>query len=428
MFSGGYSRDGGITGKFSSGISSTTDNSNNTVNGSDDKGMVKRAAENGLAFLFGEELAREMIGGWNAVGETVLGAGIVGAAYGGYKKFTSNQLDTKPNPANNPTKIPTDAPINSNIDNPNNSMEDSFKDIDNYNKKITDTQDLMKQEGAKLQSLEDRLNNPKSKLSTGDQSRLGEQILESKEKLNGYASQLDELELGKQNTIDSINSSDIDKKSNSFGAKAGLLGFGAGVLHSLASNGWNFGATADAVAGEVGASWNQFRQDVKQHGVIQATGNQIGDALVGENARVQANQAFASGNTMQGYLIAGAGLVDNAIGLGSQVMNMSASAVQSNLPGNTTYAQAFAQNQQSWAGGTSFADMVASSNVSSAASQALAGSYTAPAPSTFDTSVATGERHVTETVNAQKEAQTTSNEMIDTLEQGFNKIAEVLKK
>jgi hypothetical protein len=79
MFSGGYSRDGGITGKFSSGISSTTDNSNNTVNGSDDKGMVKRAAENALASLFGEELARDMIGGWNAVGETVLGAGIVGA-------------------------------------------------------------------------------------------------------------------------------------------------------------------------------------------------------------------------------------------------------------------------------------------------------------------------------------------------------------
>lgn len=60
----------------------------------------------------------------------------------------------------------------------------------------------MKQEGTNLQSLEDRLNNPKSKLSTGDQSRLGEQILESKEKLNGYASQLDELEMGKQNSKD----------------------------------------------------------------------------------------------------------------------------------------------------------------------------------------------------------------------------------
>jgi hypothetical protein len=244
-----------------------------------------------------------------------------------------------------------------------------------------------------------------------------------------------ELELGKQNTIDSINeNSEIGEnrksngKSNSFAGKAGAFGFALGAAHSLASNGWNFGATVDAVAEEVGATWNQFRQDAKQYGLQTATMNQIGDALIGEDNRIKGNQLQAQGNNMGAAANTVLGFIDNTIGMGSMAMNMGASAVQSNLSGNTTYAQAFAQNQQSWAGGTSFADMVASSNVSSAASQALAGNYTAPAPSTFDTSVATSERHVTETVNAQKEAQTTSNEVIDTLDQLPTRIAEAMKK
>ena len=103
-------------------------NSNNTVNGSDDKGMVKRAAENALASLFGEELAREMIAGWNAAGEFVGGMATAGAlTYGakkGYDRLASSQpVTTVPNTASNPNGTTA----NSNIDNPNNSMEDSLK-------------------------------------------------------------------------------------------------------------------------------------------------------------------------------------------------------------------------------------------------------------------------------------------------------------
>ncbi|MFA7083910.1 MAG: conjugal transfer protein TraG N-terminal domain-containing protein [Arcobacteraceae bacterium] len=121
MFSGGFAKDGGITGKLSSGISSTRDDSNNTINGSDDKGLVKRGVENALSSVFGEEIARDMISAWNGGGEFVSGAGVVGgAAFIGkkaYDKLTSN-------PA---TNIPTDSKTKAAVD----TLDDSLSKYSN---------------------------------------------------------------------------------------------------------------------------------------------------------------------------------------------------------------------------------------------------------------------------------------------------------
>jgi hypothetical protein len=125
------------------------------------------------------------------------------------------------------------------------------------------------------------------------------------------------------NNNESISKNNIHGNSNSksFMGKGGILGFGAGLAHQFGMTGGDIGANMSFIGQEVGATWNQFKNDVSNHGIIQATGNQIGDVIAGESARIEANKAFAAGNTMQGYSIAGAGVIDNVVGLASGIVN-----------------------------------------------------------------------------------------------------------
>lgn len=166
------------------------------------------------------------------------------------------------------------------------------------------------------------------------------------------------------------NITDGNSNNKSFLGKAGLLGFVAGTIHEVSMNGGNVGATMDAIGHEVGSTWQQFKSDVSNHGLFRATTNQIGDAFVGEQNRIAANTLFNSGNSMQGYAIAGAGIVDNAIGLGANILNMGASAAES-LNSNISYSQAFSQNSQGWASGSNFANAISSSYTSAPAANAI---------------------------------------------------------
>jgi hypothetical protein len=73
----------------------------------------------------------------------------------------------------------------------------------------------MKQEGEKFESLKDKLDNPK--LSIKEQESLSKKITESENRLSNYATELDELEHGKQNTINSILDNSGNSKNNIHG-------------------------------------------------------------------------------------------------------------------------------------------------------------------------------------------------------------------
>jgi len=172
---------------------------------------------------------------------------------------------------------------------------------------------------------------------------------------------------------ESITKNNIDGNSGgkkSLMGKGGLYGFAAAVAHQLAMNNGDFGATMTAIGQEVGSTWNQFKNDVSSHGIFQATGNQIGDAIIGENARMQVTNAFSQGNTAQAFGITAGGIADNVTGFVGGVANMGVSGFQA-ITSNVSYAQSFNQNAQSWAEGTDLAGTIASSNISSPTANAL---------------------------------------------------------
>lgn len=168
---------------------------------------------------------------------------------------------------------------------------------------------------------------------------------------------------------ESITKNNIDGNSSLMG-KGGLYGFAAAIGHQLAMNNGDFGATMTAIGQEVGSTWKQFKNDVSSHGIFQATGNQIGDAIIGESARMQVTNAFSQGNTAQAFGITAGGIADNVTGLVGGVANMGVSGFQA-ITSDASYAQSFNQNAQSWAGGTDLAGTIASSNISSPTANAL---------------------------------------------------------
>lgn len=171
-------------------------------------GAVGTAAGVGLGTLALEKMTKDKDGngivkkGWDKTREK--GANLRNTIFG----TTQNKSNNESNDANN-TK--------SNNTTNDKTHGNSFKDIDNYNKKINNTQELMKQEGEKFESLKDKLDNPKSKLSIKEQASLSKKITESESRLSNYATELDELEHGKQNTINSILDNSGNSKNNIHG-------------------------------------------------------------------------------------------------------------------------------------------------------------------------------------------------------------------
>lgn len=310
-----------------------------------------------------------------------------------------------------PLNNTTDSTINESTKDQNSENDDhpsnhdnSFKGIDNYNKKIAENETLMKKEGENLSGLkgqrskiaeqlreindqmlgEEFNDSPKGqerfeKLSSrkndllSNMSTLGTKIRTSESKMAEYATDLDELETGKRKLegdllSDSDNSRD---KKSSFSTKGGLAGFFVAAGHSFAMNNWDVGKTVDQIGDEMKATFNQFSGDAKKDGYWTATFNQLGDAFMGEDTRMKVRAMESRGDNTGAFITAAAGTVDNVVQTGAQIGNMSASAVHSTLSPNTSYSQAFAANSQQIAAIPSLADAVATSSISSSAATAL---------------------------------------------------------